>query len=101
MDPLTWVRASAAAAIEAECFRRDRMSPADEIAAAVAAALAKEEREVFSSGDIDRIAAAVLDRPITFDTPKAPTAKADAPTKTVVTKEPTPTGFRLTIRSLA
>ena len=81
MDPLTWVRASAAAAIEAECYRRDRMSPADEIARAVAAALAKEEREVFSSSDIDRIAAAVLDRPITFGPDRAPTAKAAPVTK--------------------
>ena len=75
MDALTFVRAAAATAIESECYRRDRMSPADEIRAAVAAALAKEEREVFSSRDIDRIAAAVLDRPITFEAPK-PTVKA-------------------------
>jgi hypothetical protein len=81
MDALTWVRSAAAAAIEAECYRRDRMSPADEIRAAVAAALAKEDREVFSVRDIDRIAAAVLDRPISFDGPK-PTAKSAAPAHT-------------------
>jgi hypothetical protein len=83
----TWTATTAPAAIADECFRRDPLAYGDGIYQSAVAAVAADPREIYTSADIDRLAAAVLAKPITFGADK-PAVSAAAITATTAKAAP-------------